>query len=116
MKRSPRQRLVDVIERIEGARNAESILDEFEHEGKDIAVPLAAILYNMLIIGEAIKAVPDELKERRADVPWSSITGLRNILAHEYFDVNVEIIHLALDEPLDQLRSACEELLAFLGE
>ncbi|HEY5111043.1 MAG TPA: HepT-like ribonuclease domain-containing protein [Acidimicrobiales bacterium] len=116
MTRSPRQRLVEVIERIEGARKAELILDEYEHEGKDIAVPLDAILYNMLVIGEAIKTIPEEIKERRPDVPWLSITGLRNILAHEYLDVNVEVIHLILDEPLDQLQSACEELLTFSGE
>ncbi|HEY5267183.1 MAG TPA: HepT-like ribonuclease domain-containing protein [Acidimicrobiales bacterium] len=107
MKRSPRLRLADVIERVEGAKNAEALLDEYEHAGRDIAVPLDATLYNLLVIGEAINAVPDEIKDRRPDIPWSSITGLRNILAHEYFDVNVEVIHLALDAPLAQLQSAC---------
>jgi uncharacterized protein with HEPN domain len=112
VRRSPRERLADVIERIEGARKAEALLDAYELEGRDIAVPLDAILYNLLVIGEAINSIPDDLKQRRPDIPWPSITGLRNILAHEYFDVNVEIIHLTLDEPLRQLQSACEDLLA----
>jgi len=116
VKRSPRQRLADVIERVEGAKKAESLLDEYERAGRDIAVPLDAILYNLLVIGEAVTAVPNEIKDRRPDIPWASITGLRNILAHEYFDVNVEIIHLTLDVPLAQLQSACVELLTLLSD
>jgi len=116
VKRSPRQRLADVIERVEGAKKAESLLDEYERAGRDIAVPLDAILYNLLVIGEAVTAVPNEIKDRRPDIPWASITGLRNILAHEYFDVSVEIIHLTLDIPLAQLQSACVELLTLLSD
>lgn len=74
-----------------------------------------AILYNLLIIGEAIKALPMEIKAKGSDVPWSAITGLRNILAHEYFDVDVELIHRTLDESLRRLKFASEELLEANG-
>jgi uncharacterized protein with HEPN domain len=109
--RNTRLRILDNIERIEAAKTAESIVDEFEVEDRDISVPFDAILYSLLVIGEAVKALPPEVKGRRTDIPWSAIGGLRDILAHEYFDVNREVIHQTLDEPLDQLLSACRDLL-----
>lgn len=97
-------------------KKAESLLDEFESEDRDISVPFEAILYGLLVIGEAVKALAPEIRDRRSDIPWSAIAGLRDILAHEYFDVKFEVIHLALDDPLDQLLSACNGLLESLSD
>ena len=46
-----------------------------------------AVLRNLAVIGEAVKALSDELKITHAEVPWSSIVGLRNVVIHEYFRV-----------------------------
>ena len=116
MSRSTRLRILDIIGKIEAAKTAESILDEFEVKDRDISVPFDAILYSLLVIGEAVKALAPEIKGSRTDIPWSAIAGLRDILAHEYFAVNREVIHHTLDEPLDQLLSACRELLDSLPD
>lgn len=42
------------------------------------------------------------------DVPWTSIAGLRNIVVHEYFRVNPELISDIVDNYLDQLQEALE--------
>lgn len=52
-----------------------------------------AVVRNLEIIGQALKDYGiDALTEKRPDVPWSQITGMRNILAHEYLGVDMVMI------------------------
>ena len=48
--------------------------------------------YQLVIIGEAARLLADETKSQLPDVPWQQVAGLRNLLAHEYFRVNVRRI------------------------
>ena len=48
-----------------------------------------AILYNLVIIGEAVKALGAATTARRADIPWRQIAGLRDLPAHEYFRIEI---------------------------
>ena len=51
-----------------------------------------ALLRNLAVIGEAARSLPSETRETMPDVPWASISGLRNIVVHEYFRVNPDLI------------------------
>ena len=51
-----------------------------------------ATAYRLLAIGEAAKDLDDDLKSRHPSIPWRQILGIRNILAHEYFTRESEII------------------------
>ncbi len=51
-----------------------------------------AIVYNLQIIGEAVKQIPPEVREKYPNIEWRRIAGLRDIIAHEYFSVNLNII------------------------
>jgi uncharacterized protein with HEPN domain len=52
-----------------------------------------AVVRNLEIIGQALKDYGiDTLVEKRPDVPWSQITGMRNVLAHEYLGVDMVMI------------------------
>ncbi len=51
-----------------------------------------AVLRNLQIIGEAVKQVPDELRDLRPELPWSSIAGIRNRLVHRYFTVDSDVV------------------------
>lgn len=62
-----------------------------------------AVLRNLAVIGEAVKSLPDEFKQQHPDVPWASIAGLRNVVVHEYFRVNQDMIVDIVDNQLAPL-------------
>lgn len=114
-KREEIHRIQDVIERISRIRFAEILLIQSE-KGNDQEMATAAfdaILYDLLVIGEAVKTLNNSTKERNSTVPWENISAMRNILAHEYFRVDGQVVRATIDEPLEILRTACStELLA----
>jgi len=51
-----------------------------------------AVVRNLEIIGEAANQIPEEIQERYSDIPWKSIIGFRNRLAHGYFVIDYKIV------------------------
>jgi uncharacterized protein with HEPN domain len=62
-----------------------------------------AVLRNLAVIGEAVKALPAGFKQEYAGTPWPSIAGLRNVVVHEYFRVNPDMIRDIVDNQLTRL-------------
>ena len=48
-----------------------------------------AVLRRLEIMGEAVKNIPQALRDRYPNIPWKKIAGLRDVLIHEYFGVNI---------------------------
>lgn len=65
-----------------------------------------AVIRNIEVIGEASSHLSAEVKKRYAAVPWSMVKGIRNILAHEYFGVDLEIIWKTIQEDLPTLKTS----------
>ena len=76
--------IVDAIEAIEAY--SVSSYDEFLADDKT----QDAILYNLIIIGEAANQISDEFQERHDTIPWSSMIGTRNIIVHGYDQVKLQ--------------------------
>ena len=53
---------------------------------------LDAVVRNLEIIGEAAKNIPAPIKEKHPEIEWKKISGMRDILAHEYFGIDFEVI------------------------
>lgn len=51
-----------------------------------------AVIRNLEIVGEAARHIPAEVRQQYPEVGWSGIVALRNIIAHEYFGVDEEIV------------------------
>ena len=51
-----------------------------------------AVVRNLEIVGEAVKQLPAEFRERHPNIPWRQIAGLRNRIVHDYVGVDLEIV------------------------
>lgn len=52
----------------------------------------SAVLFNLMIIGEAASRISHGLKSRQHQVDWQSLKGFRNVITHEYFSLSLEIV------------------------
>ena len=66
-----------------------------------------AVIRNLEIIGEAAGKVPEIIKKKAPSVEWRKITGLRNILIHEYFGVSIPMVWDIVEKKLSPLKTAC---------
>lgn len=71
-----------------------------------------AVIRNLEVIGEAAKHLPAELQERYPDIPWFHIQGMRNLLIHEYFGVDTDILWQTIEKDLPSLKSRILEIIA----
>jgi uncharacterized protein with HEPN domain len=71
-----------------------------------------ALLYRLLVIGEAVKAIPAELLAQHPQVPWREIARLRDLLAHHYYRVDAQVIRRTVETPLLELQDAVAQMLA----
>lgn len=68
-----------------------------------------AVLRNLAVIGEAVRALSDETTSRMPEVPWAAIAGLRNVVIHEYFRVEPAVITDIVDSQLAPLAARLRE-------
>ena len=69
-----------------------------------------AVLRNLEVIGEAVKQVPAEVRTAHPNVEWQKIAGLRDILIHAYFGVDLDIIWDVVSNKLPVLESRIREI------
>jgi uncharacterized protein with HEPN domain len=70
-----------------------------------------AVVRNLEIIGEAVKKLPDDIRKQHSEVNWKKIAGLRDILIHEYYGIDVEIIWDIITNKLPPLAKEVELML-----
>jgi uncharacterized protein with HEPN domain len=72
-----------------------------------------AVILNLLHLGEAANRLVVESSDvmgRYPRLPWSQMRGMRNRLAHGYFDINIEVVWSTLDQALPDLRAQLREI------
>ncbi len=81
--------------------------DEFSRD----TMRVDAVVRNLEVIGEAAKRLPDEVRGRYPEGEWRKISGFRDIVAHEYFAVDLEIIWDVVTAKLPPLRVLVARML-----
>ena len=104
------KRLEDILEAIDNV---------FLYVGKDDMQTIVsdkmryhAIVYNIMIIGEAANMLTEEFRNTHPITPWRQITGMRNFLIHGYHQVETDLVWEVIDKDLHILRPQIAEYTA----
>jgi uncharacterized protein with HEPN domain len=111
--REARERLWDIFEAVERINRHTAAMAEASYE-RDARLADAykdAVHYQLIVIGEAIRSLPDGVKDRDPEIPWSAILGLRNRLAHEYYRIDPEVIRQVVHKDLADLSERVRALM-----
>ena len=63
------------------------------------------------IIGEAVKHISEEIRDKYDDIPWRKIAGMRDIIIHEYFGITLSMVWVVAKRDLPKLGSRIEEII-----
>jgi len=108
--RHDRQRLEDILAAIDAIR-AHLTRGELSD-----SLVFDAVRVRLIEIGEAVKALPADLLANEPDLPWAQIAGMRDRLAHRYFDTSHAIVAGTVEHDVPELERATRSLLDHTSE
>ena len=90
-------------------------IEQYQQKGKSVyfrdGLLQDGIIRQISIVGEAVTKLPITWKKKYADIPWKLITAMRNILIHDYSDVNLERVWIVTKKDLPILKKTIEKML-----
>ncbi|MEK7164226.1 MAG: DUF86 domain-containing protein [Patescibacteria group bacterium] len=69
-----------------------------------------AVIRRLEIMGEAIRNIPEEFLDNYPEIPWRDIVDFRNVLIHEYFDVNIERVWETIQKDIPEFKTKIEKI------
>ncbi|MBX3295183.1 MAG: DUF86 domain-containing protein [Acidobacteria bacterium] len=100
--RDDRERLLDVLEAIER-------IEKYTARGRsafdDDELIQTWVLHHLQIIGEAVRALSPETTSKAEEIEWQKIIGMRNILVHNYFSIDTDIVWAVIENDLEHLKT-----------
>lgn len=110
MSRDEQDRLRDIQEGIAAIHRHLDLAGETTAAKED---PLLhdALLFQFVVIGEAVKHLSRETRESAPEIPWTDIAGLRDLIAHEYFRIDIHRVLEIVERDLPQLEQALNNLI-----
>jgi uncharacterized protein with HEPN domain len=110
--RDDREKLRDILEAIER-------IDRYAVQGKQSFEENELIqtwfIQHLQVIGEASRALSTDIRVQHPEVPWSQIIGMRNILTHNYFEIDLDVVWSVIERDLPNLKLQIEAILRALS-
>jgi uncharacterized protein with HEPN domain len=98
--------ILESIEKIERYTTDLSFEEFFQNE-----MVVDAVIRNFEIIGEAVKKIPSEVRNKYPSVEWKNIAGFRDVLAHDYFGIDIHIVWQTIVEDIPLLKKQISAVL-----
>jgi uncharacterized protein with HEPN domain len=96
--------MIEAIDRIE--RYAARGRDVFDRD----ELIQTWFIRHLQILGEAARALPDEVRQKASDIEWKKIMGMRHVLVHDYFGIDRDIVWNAVENDLPPLKVSLMKL------
>lgn len=108
MKRSNKLFVEDILESMD---KIESYIENLSYDDFiDNQMVIDAVIRNLEIIGEAANNIPKDIRIKFLNIPWKRMIGLRNIVVHGYFGIDLSIIWEIITKNLPETKSALLEM------
>jgi uncharacterized protein with HEPN domain len=100
-------------------RDAITRIESYTHGGRQAffsdTKTQDAVIRNLEVIGEAVKNLSADLRDKHPDVPWARIAGMRDVLIHGYFGVRLETVWNAVENRIPELKRYVSLLIGSEG-
>ena len=111
--RSNRQRLFDILEAVER-------IEKYANQGREAferdELIQNWIVHHLQIIGEACRVLSANFQTQYPDIPWTEIIGMRNILVHDYFGIDLKAVWAVVDPKQSRLSDLKLSVSSILNE
>lgn len=102
------ERLLDIADAIDR-------INKYAARGRDVfendELVQTWIVHHLQILGEAAVRISEDFQNKHPDIPWSEIIGMRNILIHNYFGIDIDVVWLVIEKDLPELERNVKKLL-----
>lgn len=69
------------------------------------------VVHHLQIIGEAVRGISDTTRDQHSEIPWKQIVGMRHILVHHYFGIDLETVWRVVVDDLPRLKAAVDRAI-----
>jgi len=83
-----------------------------ERDFRDSVQLQDAVIRRLEIIGEAVKNIEESFKEFNKNIEWKKIAGMRDIITHKYFGIDLELVWNVVQENLPELKKEIRKVLS----
>ena len=96
---------------LDAIRRIESYIEGGRNDFFASSMRQDAVVRQLEVIGEAVKQISAEIRDQRPEIPWRDIAGMRDVLIHAYFSVDLEQVWEVTQRDLQDFRAVVEEIL-----
>ena len=101
--------IADILESLDKILEYTFDIDEKTFEGN--TEKQDAVIRRLEIIGEAVKSIPFDFREKYPEIPWKQIAGMRDVVIHQYFGVTIGLIWRVVTKDVPTLKENIQRIM-----